>query len=152
MPNTNCSPKLNSYLRRENKKVVDALRKAITDREVREDDYPKVAIACEYCNYKAYGHSLKCHSSIKAPVKYVRPLHVALSAYGNPPAVRFDPVTGKPTYIGTCAEDSAANQVMDKTNLATGHYPRIKDLVFTEPVRARNYQRRKYCDVCKAIF
>lgn len=152
MPNTNCNPGLNRYLRRENKKVVDTLRAAIKDRAVREEDYPRVAIACEYSNHQAYGHSLKCHSSIQTPVNYVHPLLQALRVFGEPPIPMRDAATGKTLYIGSCAEDSAANQVMEKTHISTGHYPRLKSLVFTKPVRARNYQRRDFCDVCNAIF
>ena len=152
MPNTDCTPELNRYLRRENKKIVDTLIAAIMNREVRDEDYPRVAIACEYGHDKAYGHSLKCHKSIKSPVKYVRPLCQALSTFGTPPEVKRNLKTGKLTFIGTCAEDSAANQVMISTNISTGHYPPLKQLVFTNPVRARNYQRRRFCDVCKAIF
>lgn len=152
MPNTKYTPDLQRYLRQENKKLVDTLKTNITNREVRDEDYPKVSIACEYGQHKAYGHSLKCHSSIKKSVKYVKPLYQALGAYGTPPEVKRNLATGKVTYIGTCAEDSAANQVMMANNVSIGHYPRMKDLVFTEPVRVRNYQRRKFCDVCKAIF
>ncbi len=152
MPNTNCSPFLNRYLRRENKKLVDTLRATIKDRDVKEEDYPKVAIACEYGNHHAFGHSLKCHSCIREPVNYVHPLLQALRVYGEPPKAGKDAVTGKIIYIGTCAEDSAANQVMEKVHMSTGHYPSLKSLVFTKPVRARNYQRRNFCDVCYAIF
>ena len=152
MPNTNCTPDLQRFLQRENTKLIDTLKANITNREVRDEDYPKVSIACEYGQHKAYGHSLKCHSSVKEPVKYVRPLYQALSAYGTPPEVKVNYTTGKVTYIGTCAEDSAANQVMKASNVSTGHYPRMKDLKFTNPVRTRTFQRRKFCDVCKAIF
>ena len=152
MPNTDCTPELNRYLRRENKKMVDTLIAAITNREVRDDDYPKVVIACEYGQHKAFGHNLDCRSSIKAPVKYVRPLYQALCTFGTPPDRKWNPATGKQIFIGTCAEDSAANQVMIATNIATAHYPALKRLVFSQPVRPRNYQRRKFCDVCKAIF
>lgn len=152
MPNTNCTPYLNRYLQRENRKMVDALIAAIKNREVRNKDYPSVAIACEYGQHKAYGHSQKCHESIKNPVKYVRPLFQSLSVFGNPPIAKINPATGKLIFIGTCAEDSAANQVMITTNIATGHYPQLKHLVFTQPVRARNFQRRKFCNVCNAIF
>jgi len=152
MPNTNCTPDLQRYLQRENKKLVDTLRANITSREMRDEDYPKVSIACEYGRHKAYGHSLKCHSSIKTPVKYVKPLYQALTAFGTPPEVKRNLATGKVTYIGTCAEDSAANQVIIAINISTGHYPRMKDLKFTNPVRTRNFQCKKFCDVCKAIF
>ena len=152
MPNTNCTPYLNRYLQRENRKMVDALIAAIKNREVRNEDYPSVAIACEYGQHKAYGHSLKCHKSIKRPVRYVQPLFQSLRVFGNPPEVKKNLATGNLTFIGTCAEDSAANQVMITTNIATGHYPLLKQLVFTQPVRARNFQRRKFCDVCNAIF
>lgn len=152
MPNTNCTPGLRKYHQRENSELVDTLKANITNREVRDEDYPKVSIACEYGQHKAYGHSLKCHSSIKTPVKYVKPLYQALIAFGTPPEVKRNLATGKVTYIGTCAEDSAANQVMITCNISTGHYPRMKDLIFTNPVRTRTFQRRKFCDVCKAIF
>lgn len=152
MPNTKCSHSLRTFLQSQNKRLVDTLRAAITNREVRDEDYPKVAIACEYGKFKAYGHSLKCHSSIKAPVKYVKPLYDALNVFGTPPEVKRNPVDGRLTFIGTCAEDSAANQVMITNKIATGHYPNLKLLVFTNPVRTRTFQRRKFCFVCKAIF
>lgn len=152
MPNTNCTPGLRKYHQRENSKLVNTLKANITNREVRDEDYPKVSIACEYGQHKSYGHSLKCHSSVKTSVKYVKPLYQALRAFGTPPEVKRNLAAGRVTYIGTCAEDSAANQVMIANNVSTGYFPRMKDLVFTEPVRVRNFQRRKFCDVCKAIF
>lgn len=152
MPNTNHSPDLKKYHQRENTKLIDTLKANITSREVRDEDYPKVSIACEYGRHKAYGHSLKCHSSIKTPVKYVKPLCQALNAFGIPPEIKRNLTSGKITYIGTCAEDSAANQVMITSNISAGHFPRMKDLIFTNPVRTRTFQRRKFCDVCKAIF
>lgn len=152
MPNTNCSPGLKRYLQRENRNMVDSLRDSIKNRAVRDEDYPAVAIACENGRHQAYGHSLKCHSSIKTPVKYVKPLNKELSAFGIPPMVKFNPKNGKTQFIGTCAEDSAANSVMIKRKIASGHYPQLKDLVFTEPIRARTYQRVKFCEVCMEIF
>lgn len=122
MPNTNCTPNLVRYLHRENKKMVKTLKDAIKNREVRDEDYPKVAIACEYSGHQAYGHSLKCHSSVSAPVTYGKPLYQALKAFGEPPMVKH--IDGRVQFIGTSAEDTAANQVMIDNNMATGHYPK----------------------------
>lgn len=130
--------------------MVKTLKDAIKNREVRDEDYPKVAIACEYGGHQAYGHSLKCHSSVSAPVKYVKPLYQALKAFGEPPMVKH--VHGSVRFIGTCAEDSAANQVMIENNMATGHFPKLTNLAFTKPIRSRTCQRRDFCDVCQAIF
>lgn len=126
------------------------MKAAIQNRPVRDDDYPKVAIACEYGGHHAYGHSLKCHKSIKQNVNYVTPLKNALGVYGNPPEVKI--TSEKIIFVGTCAEDSAANKVMEACYSQRNSYPILKDLVFTQPRRPRTNQCRKFCDVCKAIF
>lgn len=151
MPNTNCSASLKRYLHDQTNKLIDALRTAIKSGKVRDEDYPKVSIACEFSNHRAYGHSYKCHSSIKKKVTFVIPLQKALSFYGNPPTVKKDPVSGKVLFVGTCAEDFAANEVLEKS-LTSRMYPKLNSLVFTEPIRTRTRQRMKFCDVCKAIF
>ena len=150
MPKRSSNPELRVLLVTENRRMLQTLRDAITERAVRDKDYPQVAVACECGGHRAYGHSLKCHKSIRQPVSYVEPLLKALRPYGNPPEVKK--VNGKVVFVGTCAEDSASNQVLEKNKAQTHAYPSLKDLEFTQPIRTRNYQWRAFCDVCKAIF
>ena len=150
MPNTNCSSRLKRYFVQQNNKMINTMKAAIQNRPIHDDDYPKVAIACEYGGHQAFGHSLKCHKSIKQNVNYVTPLRDALGVYGVPPEVKI--ISGKIIFVGTCAEDSAANQVMEACYSQHYSYPKLKNLIFTQPRRPRTYQRRKFCDVCKAIF
>lgn len=150
MPNTNCTSQLNRYLTKQNNKLIIILKDSIQNRPVRDDDYPKVTIACEYGSHYAFGHSLKCHRSIKQVVNYVGPLRNALSKYGNPPEVII--TGGKTLFVGTCAEDAAANKVLEKCYYQCSSYPKLKKLIFTQPIRPRTNQRRKFCDICKAIF
>lgn len=151
MPRITRDKALWQFLVEENRKEVQKMNDAITDREVKEKDYPRVAIACEYGGHQAYGHSEKCHQSIRKQLKYVQPLKDALSVYGNPPT-RYRLPDGSMRFVGTCAEDYASNQILEVCHAHTTIYPNLKNLTFTLPIRPRTYQWRKFCDVCRAIF
>ena len=151
MPKTTIDKALWMFLVDENRKEMQVLKDAIVARPVRDRDYPRVAIACEHGNNKAYGHSRKCHKSIGKPIIYAPPLLKALSVYGNPPTHNTLP-DGSIQFVGTCAEDYASNQVLESCYSQNNRYPNLKDLKFTLPIRPRTYQWRKFCDVCKTIF
>ena len=153
MPNTKCTPQLKMLLMAENHKAVAKLKAAIKNRGIKKKDYAAVAVACEYNSasraYREYGHSSKCHSSIQKKVIFVPPLYTALTKFGKVPTVNCK----IKLFVGTCAEDFAANEVMCKySNYNHGNYPKLKDLVFTEPIRMRTFQQKDFCNVCKAIF
>ncbi len=150
MPNTNCSPQLQRFLDQQNNTLIKTLKDAIKNREIKEDDYPKISIACEYGPHRAFGHSSKCHASIRANTNYVPPLLNSLKRFGNPPEVKIK--GSSLLFIGTCAEDSAANQVLEKCFVRNNRYPFLKDLVFTHPIRTRTHERKRFCDVCRAVF
>ena len=151
MPKITRDKALWRFLVAENRKEIQQMKDAIKNREVKDKDYPQVAIACEYGGYQAYGHSEKCHQSIRKKLKYVQPLKNALSVYGNPPT-RNKLSDGSMQFVGTCAEDYASNQILERYHESTNVYPNLKNLTFTLPIRPRTYQWRKFCDVCRAIF
>lgn len=130
--------------------MAKTLTDAITERPVRDKDYPRVSIACEYGEHRAFGHSKKCHKSIREEITYVPPLKHALQRFHEPPFC--GDINGRPLFVGTCAEDFSSNKVLSSCKEIDNAYPNLNELVFTFPVRPRTYQCRNFCDVCNAIF
>ena len=150
MPNTNCSIELWRVLIEGNREMTQTLTNAITQRPVKNKDFPCVSIACEYGEYRAFGHSRKCHKSIRKEFKYVPPLLHGLRQFAEPPFSGI--VKGRLLFVGTCAEDFSSNQILENYMAVHNTYPNLKDLVFTLPVRPRTYQCRDFCEVCNTIF
>ena len=150
MPNLNATPNLVRSLAGYVHDLRETLKMEIKNRPLKYDDFPAIAIGCEYGIYKAYGHSRRCHESLREEIDYVSPLLRALKRFGTPPTKKI--IGGKIHFIGTCAEDSAANKVLQEVFEVRHSYPTLQQLSFTSPVRPRTYQRRPMCRVCKSIF
>lgn len=56
-------------------------------------------------------------------------------------------------YVGTCAEDNAANLILyEYGNGKAGKPTDLKALTFDHPVRTRTFKRERMCVVCRALF
>lgn len=150
MPNLNASPNLVRSLAVYVHDLRETLKTEIKNRPIKHDDFPAIAIGCEYGIYTAFGHSRRCHKSLREEVYYVPPLLKALKKFAVPPTKRS--IDGHIYFVGTCAEDSAANKVLQEVFEVRHSYPMFQQLSFTNPVRPRTYQRRPMCRVCKSIF
>ena len=150
MPNLNASPNLVRSLAGYVHDLRETLKAEIRNRPIKHHDFPAIAIGCEHGIFSAFGHSRMCHKSLWEEVNYVSPLLKALKRYGTPPTKKI--IDGHIHFIGTCAEDSAANKVLKEVFEVRHSYPTLQQLSFTRPVRPRTYQRRPMCRVCKSIF
>lgn len=150
MPNLNASPHLVRSLVGYVHDLRETLKTEIKNRPIKNDDFPAIAIGCEHGIYTAFGHSRRCHKSLREEVYYVPLLLKALKKFGIPPTKRI--IGGHIHFVGTCAEDSAANKVLQEVFEVRHSYPMLQQLSFTNPVRPRTYQRRPMCRVCKSIF
>ncbi len=150
MPNLNASPQLVRSLVYYVHDLRETLKSEIKNRPIRNEDFPAIAIGCEHGIFGAFGHSRKCHKSLREEVNYVPPLLNALKRFGTPPTKRI--IGDKIHFVGTCAEDSAANKVLQEIYEIRHSYPTLTQLSFTHPVRPRTFQRRPMCSVCRSIF
>lgn len=66
------------------------------------------------------------------------------------PGHYVDSHTKQIRFLGTCAEDDAASQVLRGLGIANGF--NLNNLGFTIPIRPRTGSKKSYCDTCKQIF
>ena len=78
MPNLNASPNLVRSLSGYVHDLRETLKTEIKNRPIKHDNFPAIAIGCEYGIYTAFGHSRKCHKSLREEVCYVPPLLKAI--------------------------------------------------------------------------
>ena len=55
-------------------------------------------------------------------------------------------------FIGTCAEDNAANQILYGLKGDPNKPTDLKTLTFAHPVRPRTLKRERMCEVCRTLF
>ncbi|MBR5678223.1 MAG: hypothetical protein IKX20_08795 [Paludibacteraceae bacterium] len=153
-------------------KELEALRKNGGKVNV-EWDLPKVAVACKYNGVERCGFS--CNSNHVSRSDIIRPFYPLLERelLNQAPeapklpyvvfkkkrqpvvdmmsgdVIRYKKVVEK--FIGTCAEDNAANCVLFGQN-GRGVPQSLKDLSFVHPIRPRTLMRVRMCDVCRTIF
>ena len=89
MPNLNATPNLVRSLAGYVHDLRETLKMEIKNRPLKYDDFPAIAIGCEYGIYKAYGHSRRCHKSLRDEIDYVSPLLRALKRFGTPPTKKI---------------------------------------------------------------
>ena len=135
-------------------------------------DLPRVAAGCEYagmecCGFSHHSNHIKrpdirkpfsplLETALKAqqpglkklPSVVFKPKRIRIFNYQNG-ETRFIREVEK--YIGTCAEDNAANNVL--YNLAIQQRPSsLKQLNFMHPIRPRTMKRIRMCGVCQNLF
>lgn len=125
------------------------IKEARREGKIKKKDYPKVAAVCEH-GPMCYGHSKNCHKSIIEEINYVPQLLKRLTKFGNPPTKIK--TQGKPLYVGTCAEDYAANKLLMELSDRGRIIPKLNKLHFANPIRPRTNERVKMCKVCKSLF
>lgn len=136
--------------------------------KIRETDLPWMAAGCEYRGLMCYGFSrgrkhvkrsdiidpldtllmtgLKtvCPTARKIPGGLFKKRHKRKNTLGNPPVLL--------KYVGTCAEDNAANQILYAYKGRPGKPTSLKALTFDHPVRIRTFKRERMCVVCRTLF
>lgn len=154
------------------KKELEIVRK--NGGKVNEEwDLPCMAVGCEYNGVEGCGFSF--HSKYISRPDIIMPFSPLLAnelmkqALNIPklPFVLFkkkgkpilDQNTGKvirykrvvEKFIGTCAEDNAANCVLYELNQGAISVS-LKALSFIYPIRTRTLKRERMCGVCRTIF
>ncbi len=144
----------------------DSRRKGL---KTKESDLPVMAAGCEYSGIQRFGFSRgrkhvkrddiidpldsllmsrlreECPKARKIPGALFKKQHKRNNSKGNAPVLL--------KYVGTCAEDNAANQILHEYNKGKAGKPTdLKDLNFYHPVRTRTFKKEKMCDVCRTLF
>lgn len=121
-------------------------------KKIRKNDLPNVAVGCLSGTIMGFGHSRKCIKELQVKSDFVDKIECALKNFGNPPEVKV--VNGENIYIGTCAEDAAANEVLKKfaKRKPQDIQPELGELIFSMPTRPRTLEYIHMCSVCKQIF
>lgn len=162
--------KLYKEILQKKKELEEARKNGI---KVKELDLPCMAVGCEYdgierCGFSSHSKHLK-RPDKRYPFKPL--LEKALKAQDpNIPQLPFviwkkkrkpicDIRTGKviryekevEKFIGTCAEDNAANCILYDMNPGQS-IKSLKEIRFVHPVRTRTLKRVRMCTVCRNIF
>lgn len=134
---------------------------------VRGEDYdlPKMAAGCEYAGIERFGFSGKLGKKKRNDIKpFINPLLDALTSYcpkgKNPPHIVYKrkrinknfEYTEVKRYVGTCAEDKAANLILWDMMKSPNKPTDLKCLTFSHPVRTRTLKRERMCEVCRNLF
>lgn len=122
-----------------------------TGKKAKYTFYPAVAIGCEYGHYKSCGRSKK--SEIKALVRKISLHPILFTALKKATNVEPEQVIKgyPPIFVGTCAEDHAANEILLKMG-GKGRITSLNEIKFTKPRRPRTFEKRKMCQTCKLVF
>lgn len=137
--------------------------------KTKETDLPVMAAGCEYSGIMRFGFSngrrhvkrddiidplddllmngLKavCPKARKIPGGLFKKQHKRNNTKCNAPVLL--------EYVGTCAEDNAANQILHGYDKGKSGKPtELKTLNFYYPVRIRTFKRERMCNVCRTLF
>lgn len=114
-------------------------------------DYPRVAAACKMHNNIGKGYSRSCAKRLQRKRPQLHRIVIKrLSSLGlGEPIKVVKEKDKKPIFIGTCAEDMAATELLIKEGVNI-KFPTIEN--FTQPLRVRTGQKINMCNVCKNVF
>lgn len=125
-----------------------------------EYDYPRAVSICCYSQCLRKGRSR--YSRIKSyineitfePTLYQELKNVCVTNNLDWRKIpqKFYKNNGTEIYVGTCAEDDAANQVLRDAPAYVNYQPPIKNLNFSVTIRPRTQQKIDFCQTCKTIF
>ena len=131
-------------------------------------DLPTMAAGCEYAGLMKVGFSGKKgkrrrsdiikpfddllltafkpfnRSNKKLPCIVFKKRRKPNNQYGNTSEVKW--------FVGTCAEDNAANQILYGLKGDPNRPTDMKTLTFAHPVRPRTLKRERMCEVCRTLF
>ena len=119
-------------------------------------DYPAMVVGCQYNSHDACGRSLsvpkyiakkihrdELHTAVVSSLRSVKPGEKIPGHY-------VDSHTQRVRFLGTCAEDDAASQVLRGLGVANGF--KLNNLGFTKAIRPRTGSKKSYCATCKQVF
>lgn len=136
--------------------------------KVKDTDLPVMAAGCAYSGIIRYGFSNKRKHVSKEDKKsldalLLNKLRSKCPTAGKIPGVIFKK-NHKPgnlkgnmavvdKYVGTCAEDNAANLILlEYSGGKAGKPTDLKTLTFDYPIRTRTFKRERMCVVCRELF
>lgn len=131
-------------------------------------DLPTMAAGCEYAGLMKVGFSGKKGKRRRSDI--IKPfdglLLTALKPYNRcnkklprivfkkrrKPNSHYETTTEVKWFVGTCAEDNAANQILYRFKRNPNKPTDLKTLTFAHPVRPRTLKRERMCEVCRTLF
>ncbi len=131
-------------------------------------DLPTMAAGCEYAGLTKVGFSGKKGKRRRCDIlmPFDDLLLTAFKPYnrGNKklprivfkkrrkPNNQYETTSEVKWFVGTCAEDNAANQILYDLKSDSNKPTDLKALTFAHPVRLRTLKREKMCEVCRTLF
>lgn len=131
-------------------------------------DLPTMAAACEYAGLMKVGFSGKKGKKRRSDI--IKPFDNLLLAALKPfnrcnkklprivfkkrkkPNNQYETTSEVKWFVGTCAEDNAANQILYGLKEDPKKPTDLKTLSFAHPVRPRTFKRERMCEVCRTLF
>lgn len=113
-------------------------------------DYPNVTSVCQR-NIIGKGYSSACKNSLKSkrpPLNNLVKDEITKLGHGDPVQVVKDENGKAEYYLGTCAEDMAATELIDNSKMSS--LPLKSE--FVHPLRTRTGEEIDMCSVCDKIF
>ena len=131
-------------------------------------DLPTMAAGCEFVGLTKVGFSGKKGKKRRSDI--IKPFDdLLLTAFkpfnrGNKklprivfkkrrkPNNQYETTSEVKWFVGTCAEDNAANQILYGLKGNPNKPTNLRTLTFAHPVRPRTLKRERMCEVCRTFF
>ena len=129
-------------------------------------DLPTMAAGCEFAGVEKYGFSGKKGKKDRVDIIYPldKLLISKLSKFSprdkkiprivfkkhRKPNNQYEYTSEVKWFVGTCAEDNAANMILH--DLGNNKPADLKGLTFVHPVRTRTLKLERMCEVCRDLF
>lgn len=129
-------------------------------------DLPTMAAGCEFAGVEKYGFSGKKGKKEREDIIYPLDdfLLTELSKFSprnkkiprivfkkrRKPNNQYGYISEVKWFVGTCAEDNAANQILH--DMGNNKPTDLKSMTFAHPVRTRTLKREMMCEVCRDLF
>ena len=131
-------------------------------------DLPTMAAGCEYAGLTKVGFSGKKGKKRRSDI--IMPFdNLLLTAFkpfnrGNKklprivfkkrrkPNNQYETTSEVKWFVGTCAEDNAANQILYGLKGNPNKPTNLRTVTFAHPVRPRTLKRERMCEVCRTLF
>lgn len=147
-----------AILKQKRKELLKVLLRTLVKEKKKQGfgKYDLVRVRCastiDWGAHARNGRNLKSKPSELRKMVFEPQLLNALKEFDeNPPNVIDLPNGGK-RFVGTCAEDDAANSLMKVFKDCCNKYIDIDTLYFSLAIVPKTLKRKKYCDVCRSIF
>ena len=131
-------------------------------------DLPTMAAGCEYAGLTKVGFSGKKGKKRRSDI--IKPFDDLLFTAFKPfnrgnkklprivfkkrrkPNNQYETTSEVKWFVGTCAEDNAANQILYGLKGNPNKPTNLRTLSFAQPVRPRTLKRERMCEVCRTLF